>query len=246
MQYTTESPRSSFARRQIDHHFMPMPRPYRLIFAAIFSGIVVLMNSACVMAPNYTMGPRGYYEERPGALSDWGLVRMPNLRMPRMPEFLSGLPGLGDGSYWDGDHMSGKPRIHIRLREQLAYFYKGNQLAGVSPICSGSPQFPTPKGQFKVQAKHVHHVSSIYGNYVDQHGNILRSNIDSRKDPKPPGARYDGAEMPYFMPFSGGVGMHAGYLPGYADSHGCVRLPERMARIFFANAPVGTPVTVTN
>jgi len=38
--------------------------------------------------------------------------------------------------------------------------------------------------------------------------------------------------------------MHTGYLPGYAASHGCVRMPDHMARKFFENAEVGTPVIV--
>jgi lipoprotein-anchoring transpeptidase ErfK/SrfK len=52
--------------------------------------------------------------------------------------------------------------------------------------------------------------------------------------------------MPYFMRIHGGVGMHAGFLPGFAASHGCIRMPERMAQIFFANVSHGTPVRVVN
>lgn len=52
--------------------------------------------------------------------------------------------------------------------------------------------------------------------------------------------------MPYFMRIHGGVGMHAGFLPGYAASHGCIRLPPALAQQFFENAPAGTPVEVVN
>jgi len=48
----------------------------------------------------------------------------------------------------------------------------------------------------------------------------------------------------YFMRFNGGDGMHAGYLPGYPASHGCVRMPEQYAIAFFNAVQVGTPVTV--
>ncbi|HEX9281476.1 MAG TPA: L,D-transpeptidase [Candidatus Udaeobacter sp.] len=51
--------------------------------------------------------------------------------------------------------------------------------------------------------------------------------------------------MPYAMFFRGGYAMHQGYVPPFAASHGCIRLPKDMARPFFENAPVGTPVTVT-
>jgi lipoprotein-anchoring transpeptidase ErfK/SrfK len=50
--------------------------------------------------------------------------------------------------------------------------------------------------------------------------------------------------MPFFMRFSGAIGMHEGYLPGYPASHGCIRLPKHMAEIFFKAASVGTPVEV--
>ena len=50
--------------------------------------------------------------------------------------------------------------------------------------------------------------------------------------------------MPWFMEFAPGVGMHTGFLPGVPDSHGCIRLPDKMAKIFFAVTPMGTPVNV--
>ncbi len=42
------------------------------------------------------------------------------------------------------------------------------------------------------------------------------------------------------------IGMHAGYLPGYPASHGCIRLPKGAAKRFFENAPLGTPVNVVH
>jgi lipoprotein-anchoring transpeptidase ErfK/SrfK len=46
------------------------------------------------------------------------------------------------------------------------------------------------------------------------------------------------------MFFRGGYAMHQGYVPPYAASHGCIRVPQGMADVFFDNAPVGTPVAV--
>jgi lipoprotein-anchoring transpeptidase ErfK/SrfK len=69
-------------------------------------------------------------------------------------------------------------------------------------------------------------------------------NINIKQDPQPPATTFRGAPMPYFLRIQGGIGMHAGYLPGYPASHGCIRLPERMAVRFFQNAPVGTPVEI--
>lgn len=149
-------------------------------------------------------------------------------------------------SYWDGDGVSGSPSIRISLNEQRAYFYKGDQLVGVSLISTGREGFNTPTGSWRLKQKSRHHVSSLYGNYVDRDGNILMKDIDTTKDKRPPGAIYDGAKMPFFMRIHGGVGMHEGFLPGYPASHGCIRMPGFMAEKFFDNVEIGTPVTIAH
>jgi len=147
-------------------------------------------------------------------------------------------------SYWDGDAASGSPRIRISRSEQKAFFYKGDQLVGVSAISTGREGFDTPAGSYKIQQKNRDHVSSKYGDYVDAEGNIVMKDVDRTKDKMPPGARYDGAKMPFFMRVNGGVGMHEGFLPGYPASHGCIRMPGFMAETFFNNVQVGTPVSI--
>lgn len=149
-------------------------------------------------------------------------------------------------SYWDGDYIAGKPSIRINLSEQRAYFYKGNELVGVSVVSTGREGFSTPSGNFRIIQKDKDHVSSRFGDYVDRYGAVLQKDIDRDKDPMPPGARYDGARMPYFMRIVGGTGMHAGFLPGYPASHGCIRMPEFMAEAFFRNVSTGTPVSISN
>lgn len=147
-------------------------------------------------------------------------------------------------SYWDGDGVAGAPSIEINLTEQTAAFYKGTKLVGVSAISSGREGFGTPTGSYKIMEKDPDHVSSLYGDYVDAAGNIIQKDIDTSKDPKPPGAIYKGAPMPHFMRVTGGVGMHEGFLPGVPDSHGCIRMPKEMAETFYANVSVGTPVRI--
>ncbi len=148
-------------------------------------------------------------------------------------------------SYWDGDHANGPARIRLSIGEQKAYFYKGDQLVGVSILSTGREGFGTPSGSFKILQKNRDHVSSVYGDYVDAvTGAVVKKDIDRRKDPMPKGAKYDGARMPFFMRIHGGVGMHEGFLPGYPASHGCIRMPGFMAEAFFRNADLGTPVTV--
>ena len=148
-------------------------------------------------------------------------------------------------SYWDGDGVPGKPSIKISLSEQRAYFYKGEQLVGISQLSTGREGLDSPVGQYKITQKDMEHASSRYGDYVDAGDNVIMPNIDNQKDLKPPGTKYKGAPMPFFMRIVGGVGMHAGYLPGYPASHGCIRMPEFMAENFFNAVSLGTPVTVT-
>jgi hypothetical protein len=148
-------------------------------------------------------------------------------------------------SYWDGDSATGAPRIRINLEEQKAFFYKGEQLVGVSMISTGREGYNTPNGRFSIVQKDRDHISSIFGDYVDAAtGEVIKKDIDRRIDPMPKGAKYDGARMPYFMRIHGGVGMHEGFLPGYPASHGCIRMPGFMAANFFNSVSVGTPVSV--
>ncbi len=154
-------------------------------------------------------------------------------------------PRAAPAGWWDDQYASGKARIIVRVAEQKAYFYKGKTLVGETTVSTGKPGFSTPPGHYTVLSKDVDHVSSAFGDYVDENGNVVRSNIDSRTDTRPKGSHFDGARMPYAMFFRGGYAMHQGYVPPFAASHGCIRLPGQMAVRFFENASVGTPVTVT-
>jgi lipoprotein-anchoring transpeptidase ErfK/SrfK len=154
-------------------------------------------------------------------------------------------PRAAPAGWWHDEGASGKPRIVVRIGEQKAYFYKGKTLVGWTTVSTGKPGFGTPPGHYTVVSKDVDHVSTAFGDYVDGSGNVVRSNIDSRKDHQPKGTHFDGARMPYAMFFRSGYAMHQGYVPPFAASHGCIRIPKGMASQFFEHAPVGTPVTVT-
>jgi len=155
-----------------------------------------------------------------------------------------GTSGYDPISYWDGDGISGRPSVTIYLNEQRAYFYKGDQLVGVSQVSAGREGHDTPAGTYKIIQKDPNHASSLYGDYSDAMGNVVKKDVELGKDPVPPGAHFVGAPMPFFMRITGGVGMHQGYLPGYPASHGCIRMPGKMAQIFYSNVDIGTPVTV--
>jgi len=108
-------------------------------------------------------------------------------------------------------------RIIISLAEQRLYVFHDHQLLAWSNVSTGRSGYETPTGDFNVSEKDVDHHSSLY----------------------------DDASMPFFMRLTdGGVGMHAGWLPGYPASHGCVRLPFGMARELYDRVDAGTPVQI--
>jgi lipoprotein-anchoring transpeptidase ErfK/SrfK len=109
--------------------------------------------------------------------------------------------------------------IVVSLADQTLNAYHGDTLVATSNISSGKPGHETPTGDFTVSEKDPDHQSSIYEN----------------------------ASMPFFMRLTdGGVGLHAGFIPGYPASHGCVRLPIGMARELFQHVEPGTPVEITS
>src|SRR3954462_8613080 len=89
------------------------------------------------------------------------------------------------GGSWQDDHVPGTPRIVVHLSEQKAYFYKGKHLVGQTTVSTGKRGFGTPPGHYHVISKDRDHVSSEFGDYVDADGNVVKSNIDVRKDDKP-------------------------------------------------------------
>src|SRR5437868_13830788 len=200
------------------------PSLYRSLMAA-FSAALLLVAAGCAEDPRYSARTQylggGYGNAPAGAPQD-------------------------SVSYWDGDGIEGKPSITISLREQRAYFYKSGVLVGVSQLSTGREGLNTPYGHFSIIQKDQNHVSSLFGDYVDAAGNVVKPNVDITKDPKPPGTHFKGAPMPYFMRVTQGIGLHAGYLPGFPASHGCIRMPQFMAQDFFKSVSVGTPVTITD
>ena len=134
-------------------------------------------------------------------------------------------------------------RVEIDLNQQTAYLIRGRRVVMQSPISSGRYGHLTETGSFKVIEKERNHYSSIYGKIVDSNGRTVVADADvDMKVPR--GCRFVPAPMPYFMRFHGSDGMHAGYLPGYPASHGCVRMPDQLAVAFYNAVDVGTPVTV--
>ncbi len=138
-------------------------------------------------------------------------------------------------------------RVRVSLSIQRAYLLLGDEVVIDSPVSSGKRARPTPPGNYKVLEKDKDHRSNIYGDFVDASGRVVRRGVSSRIDSAPSGTHFVGSPMTWFMRLTGeGVGVHVGILPGYAASHGCVRMPSVAAEMFYNHVKVGTPVVVGN
>jgi len=136
-------------------------------------------------------------------------------------------------------------RIAVSIPKQRAYLMIGDQVVADGPISSGKRGHETPKGHFSVMEKDPNHHSSLYGDFVDGSGRVVRAGVSANIDSAPSGTHFAGAPMRWFLRLtSEGVGMHIGILPGYPASHGCVRESAEGALLFYNHAKVGTPVDV--
>jgi len=135
--------------------------------------------------------------------------------------------------------------IIVSLEKQRAYLMVGEQVVIDSPISSGKRGHTSPSGSMKVLEKDPNHHSSLYGDFVDNFGRIVRAGVSLHIDAAPSGTHFQGAEMKWFMRLTDeGVGMHVGILPGYPASHGCIRMPSDGAKLFYDHVKIGTPVEV--
>src|SRR6476619_4964107 len=102
------------------------------------------------------------------------------------------------------ERHSGRASIVVDLSQQEAFLYRGKHSVASSRISSGREGHRTPIGHFSVIRKDIDHRSSLYGNYVNSSGKVVKGNVDSRKDSKPAHSHFVGAPMPFFVEFSPG------------------------------------------
>ncbi len=145
---------------------------------------------------------------------------------------------------WNPEPDQPITRIEVRIGEQKVYVYQDDHIAGVTPTTTGKDGHNTPPGHYTVMSKEINHKSNLYGVFLDSHGYIVDADAKNGQAP-PAGAIYDAADMPYYLKIrDDGTGLHAGYLPGYRASHGCIRLPNAFAELLYSNVSEGTPVDV--
>lgn len=121
---------------------------------------------------------------------------------------------------WQPDLSPVGPLVFIvSLPEQLVHVYRNGVEIGISTISSGKPGHRTPTGVFVILQKHKDHYSSTYNN----------------------------APMPNMQRLTwSGIALHAGALPGYPASHGCVRLPKAFSAQIFGITSLGIPVIIAD
>jgi hypothetical protein len=128
---------------------------------------------------------------------------------------------LKPGEYWWSPHLSpsGPVIILVSLPQQIMNVYRNGILIARSTISSGSKNHPTPAGVFTILEKNRSHYSKTY----------------------------DNAPMPNMQRLTWcGVAFHSGHLPGYAASHGCIRLPYDFSNFLFSITQKGGTVVVAD
>ncbi len=120
---------------------------------------------------------------------------------------------------WNPDAAPTGPLVVlVSLSEQFAHVYRNGVLIGYSPVATGKPGHTTPTGVFTILQKDKDHVSSLYN-----------------------------AKMPYTQRLTwSGIALHAGSIPGYPNSHGCIHLPLEFSRLLFEIEELGGTVVIAD
>ena len=109
--------------------------------------------------------------------------------------------------------------VLVSIPKQWVVVYRGGMEIAAATCSTGRSGHRTPAGVFVILEKDKTHHSS----------------------------KYDNAPMPFMERLTwNGVALHAGNLPGYPASHGCVRLPLAFAKLLFGITTLGTPVIIAD
>jgi hypothetical protein len=134
-------------------------------------------------------------------------------------QVIKAVAGLKPGEFtWHPERSPvGPVAIVVSIPDQRVHVYRNGIRIGVATCSTGKPGHATPTGVFTILQKDKDHRSSTYNN----------------------------APMPNMNRLTwDGIALHAGKLPGYPASHGCVRLPMDFSEKLFGVTHVGTPVII--
>jgi L,D-transpeptidase catalytic domain len=155
------------------------------------------------------------------ALGAAAVMALPLARPSRAAAEVEDVRDLKPGQFvWYPERAPAGPvAIVVSLPDQLVYVYRDGIRIGVSTCATGRPGHATPTGVFTILQKDKTHHSSLYND----------------------------ASMPFTERLTwSGVALHAGNLPGYPDSHGCVHLPLEFSQLLFGVTQLGTPVIIAD
>lgn len=141
----------------------------------------------------------------------------------------------------------GKGSIEISLQQQKLRLFDEKGEAVLESDCStGVPGKETPVGTFRIKEMIVNKRSNKYGKYVSKETGEVIVERSWEVTSKPPGTRYQGIAMPYWMRLTwDGVGIHVGKFPrGYRSSFGCIRMPEGIQPWIFEKSSSGMLVRI--
>lgn len=114
---------------------------------------------------------------------------------------------------------AGPTLLIVNVKTQRAVLFRNGVPIAATTVSTGRAGRETPTGVFTILQKHVEHYSS----------------------------KYDNAPMPYMQRLTWkGVALHAGNLPGYPASHGCIRLPAGFAKLLYLETALGMTVVITD
>ena len=121
---------------------------------------------------------------------------------------------------WNGDVAPDGPMtVIVHLPTQMAYVYRNGVRIGVSTVSTGKKGHKTPTGIFTILQKSKDHRSNLYNN----------------------------APKPYMQRLTwDGIALHAGNLPGYPASHGCIRMPMEFSKLLYGASSLGMTVVVSD
>jgi len=130
-------------------------------------------------------------------------------------------PGAGLASYQAYDRPAKLPEnpdkvtVQVSIRRQRAYVMEGQQVLLAMPISVGTPDTPTPRGNFRIT------------------------------DKKEKRRTKNGSPTPYWCGFTPKLGFHTGWLKHYPCTDGSIRLHENLAPKFYRMVKIGTPVSIS-
>jgi len=190
------------------------------------AGMLLLGAGLTVLAPGFVAteaAAQSYFDPYGGSYYNKVKVKKAKRRQARVTDEAEADVPRGKKGKDKNDDVAERPAegplvINVSLARQRLVVYDANGPIASSPVSSGRIGFSTPAGVYTIVQKKRMHFSNLY----------------------------DSAPMPNMQRITwSGVALHAGALPGYPASHGCIRLPQGFSKKLFGMTKMGTRVIVS-